>query len=172
MRGYRPVPYDLRCRLDSPSRARDFFAREYAHFHPTVRSLFSAIDTGSFVFVDTITMIRLPRVIAGRVALLGDAAACPTFLSGMRSSFAMLSAESLAAHLTSGKPIAAALADDNVDVLARAAGVQQSAQRMQKIVLGQSRLDTTVCDSVLAAAPVGWLLGHAKKFYGSQANAA
>lgn len=163
---------DLRTRLDSPARARDFFAREYAHFHASVRSLFSSIDTGSFVFVDTITMIRLPRVVAGRVVLLGDAAACPTFLSGMGSSFAMLSAEALASQLASRKPITEALAEYDRGTLARAAAVQQSALRMQKLVLDESRVYSTVRDSVLAAAPLGWLLGHAKKFYGSQVNAA
>ncbi|APR75858.1 2-polyprenyl-6-methoxyphenol hydroxylase [Minicystis rosea] len=165
---------DLRARLSTPALARDFFAREYAHFNPTVRALFAAIDADSFVFVDTITMVQLPSIVAGRVALLGDAAACPTFLSGMGSAYALLSAETLARALagcaeTDGE-VEAALSAYAREAQGNAVEVHRSALRMRSLILGRSRLVTALRDSVLAAAPGDWLLESARRFYNARSG--
>jgi hypothetical protein len=62
---------DLRPHLKSPADTRGFFARESAGFHPSVRTLFSAIEADSFVFVDTITMVRRMAVERGPAVLRG-----------------------------------------------------------------------------------------------------
>lgn len=52
----------------------------------------------SFYF-DSVSQIRMPAWSHGRVALLGDAAACPSFLAGQGSALAMVEAYTLAAEL-------------------------------------------------------------------------
>ncbi|RYJ29142.1 putative oxidoreductase [Streptomyces sp. L-9-10] len=59
-------------------------------------------------FFDTISQIRMPRWSTGRVALAGDAAHAPSFLSGQGSSIALVGAYVLAGELAShGSHIAA-----------------------------------------------------------------
>ena len=53
----------------------------------------------SFYF-DAASQIRMPTWSRGRVALIGDAAACPSFLAGQGSALAMVEAYTLAAELT------------------------------------------------------------------------
>jgi 2-polyprenyl-6-methoxyphenol hydroxylase-like FAD-dependent oxidoreductase len=53
----------------------------------------------SFYF-DTVSQIRMPSWSRGRVALVGDAAACPSFLAGQGSALAMVESYSLAAELS------------------------------------------------------------------------
>jgi 2-polyprenyl-6-methoxyphenol hydroxylase-like FAD-dependent oxidoreductase len=53
----------------------------------------------SFYF-DTVSQIRMPSWSRGRVALVGDAAACPSFLAGQGSALAMVGSYSLAAELS------------------------------------------------------------------------
>jgi len=155
---------DLRPKLRGPRETRAFFAREYAAFHPLVRTLFSAIDADSFVFVDAIRMVTLPSIVSNNVALLGDAAACPTFLSGMGSAYAMLSAERLADAI-SGDDLTRGLAHYAREAEAHAATLQSNALRMRELILGQSRVMTAIRNSVLAVAPMSWLLLRARRFY-------
>jgi 2-polyprenyl-6-methoxyphenol hydroxylase-like FAD-dependent oxidoreductase len=53
-------------------------------------------------YFDTVSQIRMPRWTRGRVALVGDAAACPSFLAGQGSALAMVEAYTLAAELARG----------------------------------------------------------------------
>jgi 2-polyprenyl-6-methoxyphenol hydroxylase-like FAD-dependent oxidoreductase len=76
-----------------------FLLEAYSDFAPEVLSIFQAIDERAFVFVDAIAQVRMPSIVKGRVALLGDAAHCPTFMSGMGSSLALQGAQALALHL-------------------------------------------------------------------------
>jgi len=71
----------------------------YKDFAPEVLAVFNAIDERAFVFVDAIGQVRMPSIVKGRVGLLGDAAHCPTFMSGMGSSLALQGAQALAVHL-------------------------------------------------------------------------
>lgn len=52
----------------------------------------------SFYF-DTVSQIRMPSWSRGRVALVGDAGACPSFLAGQGSALAMVEAYTLAVEL-------------------------------------------------------------------------
>lgn len=52
----------------------------------------------SFYF-DTVSQIRMPSWTRGRVALVGDAGACPSFLAGQGSALAMVEAYTLAAEI-------------------------------------------------------------------------
>lgn len=50
-------------------------------------------------YFDSASQIRMPTWTRGRVALVGDAAACPSFLAGQGSALAMVEAYTLAAEL-------------------------------------------------------------------------
>ena len=51
-------------------------------------------------YFDSVSQIRMPSWTRGRVALVGDAAACPSLLAGQGSALAMVEAYVLAAELT------------------------------------------------------------------------
>lgn len=50
-------------------------------------------------YFDSVSQIRMPSWTTGRIALVGDAAACPSFLAGQGSALAMIGAYTLAAEL-------------------------------------------------------------------------
>jgi 2-polyprenyl-6-methoxyphenol hydroxylase-like FAD-dependent oxidoreductase len=83
---------------DSDS-VKAFLLDAYKDFAAEILAVFTAIDERAFVFVDAIGQVRMPSIVKGRVALLGDAAHCPTFMSGMGSSLALQGAQALAFHL-------------------------------------------------------------------------
>lgn len=51
-------------------------------------------------YFDSVSQIRMPQWTSGRVALVGDAAACPSFLAGQGSALAVVEAYTLAAELS------------------------------------------------------------------------
>lgn len=51
------------------------------------------------LYFDAVSQIRMPTWTTGRVALVGDAAACPSFLAGQGSALAMVEAYTLATEL-------------------------------------------------------------------------
>jgi 2-polyprenyl-6-methoxyphenol hydroxylase-like FAD-dependent oxidoreductase len=51
-------------------------------------------------YFDSVSQIRMPSWTRGRVALVGDAAACPSFLASQGSALAMVESYTLAAELT------------------------------------------------------------------------
>lgn len=57
------------------------------------------LDASDELYFDPVSQIRLPQWTRGRVALLGDAAYCPSLLAGAGSAFAMLGAYVLAGEL-------------------------------------------------------------------------
>jgi 2-polyprenyl-6-methoxyphenol hydroxylase-like FAD-dependent oxidoreductase len=70
-----------------------------------------ALGAGNFYF-DKLSQIRLPRWSSGRVALVGDAAYCPSPAAGMGGSVAILGATALYdAFVTTGGDIESAFAE-------------------------------------------------------------
>lgn len=51
------------------------------------------------LYFDSVSQIRMPAWSTGRIALVGDAAACPSFLAGQGSALAMVGAYTLGAEL-------------------------------------------------------------------------
>lgn len=62
-------------------------------------SILEQIHLAEDIYIDKVSQIRMKRWTKGRVALLGDAAYCPSLLSGQGSAFAMLGAYVLAGEL-------------------------------------------------------------------------
>jgi 2-polyprenyl-6-methoxyphenol hydroxylase-like FAD-dependent oxidoreductase len=75
-----------------------------------VPRLVEAMQRSDDLFFDTVSQIHMPRWSSGRVALVGDAAHAPSFLSGQGSSLALVGAYVLAGELAAGATPAEAFA--------------------------------------------------------------
>jgi 2-polyprenyl-6-methoxyphenol hydroxylase-like FAD-dependent oxidoreductase len=97
--------------LRDPDAQRDLVARTYADAGWEVGTLVKAMHQADDLFFDTAGQIRMPRWSSGRVALVGDAAYAPSFLTGQGSSLALVGsymlARSLATHRDHGEAFAA-----------------------------------------------------------------
>jgi 2-polyprenyl-6-methoxyphenol hydroxylase-like FAD-dependent oxidoreductase len=84
---------------DDVDRQRDRVAAAFAGVGWEVPRMLEALRTADDVFVDAVSQIRMPRWSSGRVALVGDAAHAPSFLSGQGTSLALVGAYVLAGEL-------------------------------------------------------------------------
>jgi 2-polyprenyl-6-methoxyphenol hydroxylase-like FAD-dependent oxidoreductase len=73
------------------------------------KEVLAALDRAGDLYFDRVSQIELPAWTKGRVALLGDACACPSLLAGEGSSMAMAEAYTLAGelHAAGGDHVAA-----------------------------------------------------------------
>ena len=78
---------------------RDLFASVFADAGWEVPRLIAELSEADDLFADVVSQIRMPRWSRGRVALVGDAAYAPSFLTGQGSSLALVGAYMLAASL-------------------------------------------------------------------------
>lgn len=62
-------------------------------------AILTAMDRCEELYLDSVSQIRMPRWTANRVALLGDAAYCPSLLAGQGCALAMIGAYALAGEL-------------------------------------------------------------------------
>ncbi|WP_434445518.1 FAD-dependent monooxygenase [Lentzea sp. E54] len=85
-----------------PQAQRDLVASVFADDGWEVPHLVKAMREADDLFFDTVSQIRMPRWSSGRVALVGDAAYAPSFLTGQGSSLALVGAYVLAGHLEAG----------------------------------------------------------------------
>ena len=82
---------------------------------PLAPRLVAGLGEAGDLYFDTVSQIRMPRWSTGRVALTGDAAFAPSFLSGQGTSIALTGAYTLAAELAAAPhdPVAAFRAYEN-----------------------------------------------------------
>jgi 2-polyprenyl-6-methoxyphenol hydroxylase-like FAD-dependent oxidoreductase len=66
-----------------------------------IPQMLDAFDIADDVYFDCVSQMRMPRWSNGRVAVVGDAAAAPSFMTGQGSSVALVSAYVLAGELAS-----------------------------------------------------------------------
>ncbi|WP_207939445.1 FAD-dependent monooxygenase [Actinomadura darangshiensis] len=105
---YRPdLPSDA---LRDPDAQRDLVATTFAGAGWEVPGMVSAMRDADDLFFDTAGQIRMPQWSKGRVALIGDAAYAPSFLTGQGSSLALAGAYMLANALAANQDHAAAFA--------------------------------------------------------------
>ena len=107
---------------------------------PRVVDLLKAMRPEEYVFHDNVAMVMLPALNKGRVALLGDAGYCPTFLSGMGASLALLGAKALSqafAQYPADPP--RALAGYNASLQKPVRHFHENASRNANLVLQRSQ---------------------------------
>ncbi|MCF3146799.1 FAD-dependent monooxygenase [Streptomyces platensis] len=84
----------------NPEAQRDLVAAVFADAGWEVPGMLAALRDADDLFFDGVSQIRMPRWSSGRVALLGDAAYAPSFLTGQGSSLALVGAYMLAGSLS------------------------------------------------------------------------
>ncbi|MFB7657708.1 MULTISPECIES: FAD-dependent monooxygenase [unclassified Streptomyces] len=89
-------PFDA---FGSPEAQRDLLAEVFADAGWEVPGILTALHDADDVFFDAVGQIRMPRWSSGRVALVGDAAYAPSFLTGQGTSLALVGAYMLAGSL-------------------------------------------------------------------------
>ncbi|MCX5328934.1 FAD-dependent monooxygenase [Streptomyces sp. NBC_00140] len=89
-------PYDA---FRNPQAQRDLVAAVFADAGWEVPGMLAAMRDADDLFFDAVSQIRMPRWSKGRVALVGDAAYAPSFLTGQGSSLALVGAYMLAGSL-------------------------------------------------------------------------
>ncbi|WP_394617671.1 FAD-dependent monooxygenase [Lentzea sp. JNUCC 0626] len=82
-----------------PDAQRDLVASVFEGDGWEVPELVKAMNEADDLFFDTVSQIRMPAWSSGRVALVGDAAHAPSFLTGQGSSLALVGAYVLAGHM-------------------------------------------------------------------------
>ncbi|MFF5159740.1 FAD-dependent monooxygenase [Streptomyces sp. NPDC000348] len=82
-----------------PEAQRDLVASSFADAGWEVPGLLAALRDADDLFFDAVGQIRMPRWSSGRVALVGDAAWAPSFLTGQGTSLALVGAYMLAGSL-------------------------------------------------------------------------
>ncbi|WAL93704.1 FAD-dependent monooxygenase [Streptomyces sp. Je 1-369] len=82
-----------------PHAQRDLVAGVFADAGWEVPGMLTALRAADDLFFDVVSQIRLPRWSSGRVALVGDAAYAPSFLTGQGTSLALVGAYMLARSL-------------------------------------------------------------------------
>ncbi|MEV0636796.1 FAD-dependent monooxygenase [Streptomyces sp. NPDC050619] len=111
---HRPEPpFDA---LRNPDAQRDLVATVFAGAGWEVPGLVDAMRDADDLFFDTAGQIRMPHWSSGRVALVGDAAYAPSFLTGQGSSLALVGAYMLAGALATNRDHTAAFAAYERDV--------------------------------------------------------
>ena len=85
--------------LDSPDEQQALLRRKLAGAGWETAAALDAMATARTFYFDRVSQIRMPSWSRGRVALVGDAAACPSLLAGQGSALAMIEAYVLAAEL-------------------------------------------------------------------------
>ncbi|HWM37962.1 MAG TPA: FAD-dependent oxidoreductase, partial [Streptomyces sp.] len=89
-------PFDA---FRNPEAQRDLVAAVFADAGWEVPGMLAAMRDADDLFFDAVSQIRMPRWSSGRVALVGDAAYAPSFLTGQGSSLALVGAYMLAGSL-------------------------------------------------------------------------
>ncbi|MFF7656787.1 FAD-dependent monooxygenase [Streptomyces sp. NPDC007983] len=89
-------PFDA---VRSREAQRDLVAATFADAGWEVPGMIAAMRESDDLFIDVVSQIRMPRWSSGRVALVGDAAYAPSFLTGQGTSLALVGAYMLAGSL-------------------------------------------------------------------------
>lgn len=96
-----------------------------------VPGILAALESRDDVYLDSISQVRMDAWSRGRVALLGDAAACPSLIAGEGAGFALAAAYVLAGELDRhGDDVATALARYQALLQPAIARRQRHAERM------------------------------------------
>ncbi|MFF4756551.1 FAD-dependent monooxygenase [Streptomyces sp. NPDC002514] len=90
-------PFDA---FPNPEAQRDLVATAFADAGWEVPGMLAVLRDAEDLFFDAVSQIRVPRWSSGRVALVGDAAWAPSFLTGQGTSLALVGAYMLATSLT------------------------------------------------------------------------
>ncbi|QSE87656.1 FAD-dependent monooxygenase (plasmid) [Rhodococcus pseudokoreensis] len=160
--------------VDAPPRndavaMRDYLLATCADFPDDVHNVLGSVGADDFVFSDAIAQIDMPRITRGRVALIGDAAHCPTFLSGMGSSLALQDAHMLAGSIArSPDDLDTSLARYEEVMAPIACRYRDSGVRAHAAFLTSSRVKARIRDLALRLTPERVFERGVRRFFDSE----
>lgn len=152
-----------------PPMMRDYLLATCVGFPDEVQSVLRSIGANDFVFSDTIAQVEMPRITQGRCALIGDAAHCPTFLSGMGSSLALQDAHILAGCLARNPgDLATSLARYEEVMTPIARRYRESAVSAHRAFLGPGRFNARLRNVILRFLPERLLERGIRRFFDAE----
>lgn len=118
------------------------------------------------LYLDRVSQIHMPSWTRGRVALLGDAAACPSLLAGQGSALAMVEAYVLAMELARARSLVDAFAAYERQLAPFLRSKQKAAERLALAFAPRNGFQLLVRNSVmkLMALPLVANLAAGKSF--------
>jgi 2-polyprenyl-6-methoxyphenol hydroxylase-like FAD-dependent oxidoreductase len=125
------------------------------------------MSSAKALYMDRVSQIRMPSWTRGRVALLGDAAACPSLLAGQGSALAMVEAYVLAAELARAGSHTEAFAAYERRLAPFLRSKQKAAERLALAFAPRNSFQLLVRNSVLKlmALPLVARLAAGKSFH-------
>ena len=148
---------------------RDYLFATCVGFPDEVLRILADIRANDFVFSDSIAQVEMPRITHSRCALIGDAAHCPTFLSGMGSSLALQDAHVLAGCLARHPgDIATSLVRYEEIMTPIARRYKNSAVSAHRALLGSSRFRGRLRDVILRLAPERLFERGVRRFFDAE----
>jgi 2-polyprenyl-6-methoxyphenol hydroxylase-like FAD-dependent oxidoreductase len=152
-----------------PVAMRDYLLATCAGFPDEVQRVLGNMRESDFVFSDAIAQVEMPRITDGRCALIGDAAHCPTFLSGMGSSLALQDAHVLAVCLARNPDdLASSLRRYEAIMTPIALRYKNSALTAHRAFLGSSRIKASLRDVILRFVPERLLERGVRRFFDAE----
>jgi 2-polyprenyl-6-methoxyphenol hydroxylase-like FAD-dependent oxidoreductase len=128
-----------------PPHSRETLRRVFGGMGWEVPAILDALDGTDDLYFDRVSQIRLSRWSSGRVALLGDAAACASLLAGEGTGLAMLEAYVLAGELhRAGADHARAFAEYERRLQTFVAAKQRAARRLRGFFTPRNRVGLSV----------------------------
>ena len=113
------------------------------------RALIEAMPRATTFYFDAVSQIAMPSWSRGRVALVGDAAACPSLLAGQGSALAMVESYVLAAELARGGDHGEAFARYQASLAPLLRSKQAAASRLGLAFAPQSRVQVLMRNTVM-----------------------
>lgn len=132
-----------------------------------VPAILEQMPRAESIYLDRVSQVRMPSWTRGRVALLGDAASCPSLLSGQGSALAMVEAYVLAAELARAPSHAEAFAAYERQLMPLLRSKQKAAERLALTFAPKNGFQLFVRNSVmrLMASPFVVKLASGDSFY-------
>lgn len=113
------------------------------------QAILAQMSKAESLYVDRVSQIRMPSWTRGRVALVGDAAACPSLLAGQGSALAMIEAYVLATELAGARNHVEAFARYEQLLEPFLRSKQKAAERLALAFAPKNALQLFVRNSVL-----------------------
>lgn len=142
-----------------------YFNQTMQELAPRARRVLQGLTAADSIFFDRIRQVPASQVTAGRVALIGDAGYCPTFMSGNGAALAALGAYCLAECFKRHDDDLAALSEYQRRILPQAQAYQANARRMRKVLFARSPLALATRHAILKYAPQSALMRDARRHY-------